>query len=305
MKQSRTIDLLRAMRVFVATVERGSMTAAADHLEISPTTVSQHLAALERRVGSTLLRRTTRRQSLTSFGQRYFEQCQEILALVEDAEALAAEQHAAPQGLLRITAPVTFGTERLMPALADFRRDNPGVSLDVVLTDAVLDLIADGFDAAIRLGELPDSRLIARPLGPYELTLCAAPGYLARRGRPARAEDLRDHDCLSFAYSARSEWRAAISEWRFHGPNGEELVEVQGPLRIDSAPGLHRAVLADLGVALLPTMLAADDLRAGRLEELLPGYKPPARSLHLVYARDRRMSPKLRRFIEFAERRFS
>lgn len=298
------MDLLRAITVFVRVVDTGSLTAAAAECDISSTMVGHHLQALETRLGTSLLHRTTRRQSLTEFGKVYYKQCLDILGLVADADSLALEVHAVPRGRLRITAPLTFGTERLMPALGDFLGQYAEVELDLVLTDRVTDLIEDGFEAAIRIGVLPDSGLIARQLAPYRMTICAAPSYMARRGQPERAEDLAGHECLSYSYSTRSDWHSAGSEWKMTGPQGPASVQVTGRVRSDSAQALRRAALSGLGIIMLPEVLLSDDVAAGHLVKLLPGYEFPSRPLNVVYLRDRRMSPKLRCFLDFVIQRF-
>jgi DNA-binding transcriptional LysR family regulator len=214
-----------------------------------------------------------------------------------------------PKGRLRITASAIFGSERLIPALADYMALYPGVDLDVVITDAMIDLAEDGFEAAIRIGSLsgtgvPEADLIARPLAGYQLVICASPGYLAGRGMPRRPDDLGTHECLTYIYSARSEWREAQTVWRVSGPEGEIDVPVAGRLQIDSAQGLRRAALAGMGVVMLPEILLSEDIAAGRLVRLLPDYWPPARPLNLIYLRDRRMSPKLKSFVDFILGRF-
>jgi DNA-binding transcriptional LysR family regulator len=235
---------------------------------------SNHLQALEDRLGTRLLNRTTRRQSLTEFGK-------------------------VPKGRLRVTAPVAFGTELLMPALAEYGRLFPKVDLDVVITDAVVDLAEDGFEAAIRLGNLPDADLVARPLAPYRLRICGAPTYLAARGEPMKPEDLGRHDCLAYSYSPRSEWRSAQAVWRMTGPDGE-IVPFGTRLQTDSAEGLRRAHWRAWA-----EIMVSEDIASGRLVRLLLGYAPPIRPMTLLYLRDRRMSPKLRSFVDFVVDRFS
>jgi DNA-binding transcriptional LysR family regulator len=298
------MDTLKAMTIFVRVVDSGSLTAAAAACDLSPTMVGNHLQALEDHLGTRLLNRTTRRQHLTEFGAIYYERCVEILGLVSDAEDIARETHAVPKGRLRITASATFGSERLMPALADYAARNPAVGLDVVLTDTVVDLAEEGFEAAIRLGTLPDSSLVARPLAGYKLIVCAAPAYLARRGTPLLPQDLTQHNCLAFTYSSRSEWRSAQSEWRLTGAEGEVIVAISGNMHVDSARGLHCAALAGMGIVMLPEILVADDITSGRLVRLLPDYEPPTRPLNLLYLPDRRMSQKLRSFVDFIVERF-
>ena len=298
------MDIMKAMSVFVSVVDEGSLTAAASERGISPTMAGNYVQALERRLGTSLLTRTTRRQHLTEFGKTYYERCVEILGLVREADALALHVHAAPKGRLRITAPSTFGTERLMPALAEYLELNPGVELDVVLTDTVVDLVEEGFEAAIRIGSPRESGLISRPLAPYRMMICASPSYLAKRAEPQSPAELLGHNCLTFSYSSRSEWRFARSEWPLVGPDGEVRVQIESRVLVDSAQGLRRAALAGMGVVMLPEVLLAEDINAGRLIRLLPEFEPLARPLNLIYLRDRRITPKLRSFIDFVEQRF-
>ncbi|MGA7974796.1 MAG: LysR family transcriptional regulator [Pseudolabrys sp.] len=298
------MDVFRAMSVFVRVADAGSLSAAAGPCGMSATMVGNYLQDLESRLGTRLINRTTRRQSLTEFGKTYYERCVEILGLVDDTEALALERQATPRGRLRITASATFGTERLMPALADYAARYPAVDLDVVLTDTLVDLIDDNFEAAIRIGMLQDSSLIARPLAAYKLMVCAAPAYLARWGEPQHPDELRQHDCLLYTYSSRSEWRAPQSDWRLTGPEGEIIVPLKGRLQVDSAQGLRRVALAGMGIVMLPEVMVSEDVDAGRLVPLLRDYAAPTRPLNLLYLRDRRMSPKLKSFVDFVVDRF-
>lgn len=299
------MDIFRAMGLFIRIVDTGSLTAAAAECDLSPTMVGNHLQALEDRLGTRLLNRTTRRQNLTEFGKVYYDRCLEILGLVGDAEALALETQTVLKGRLRVTAPVSFGTEILMPALAEYGTLFPNIDLDIIITDAVVDLAEEGFEAAIRLGNLPDAALVARQLAPYRLTICAAPAYLAPRGEPIKPENLSQHDCLVYDYSSRSEWRSAQPVWRMTGPGGEISIPVRARLQSDSAEGLRRVALAGMGIAMLPEFMVSSDLASGRLVRVLPDYTPPARPMSLLYLRDRRMSPKLRSLVDFVVDRFS
>ena len=294
------MDLFQAMTVYVKVVEAGSMTAAALQCEMSTTMVGNHLKALEKRLGVRLLNRTTRRQRLTEFGAAYYQRCLEVLGLVADSERLAEQALDEPSGTLRITAPLTFGTERLAPALSEFSLHNPRVKLDVMLTNRRPDLLENGLDVAFRLGELEASNLIARPLIDYTLTMCASPAYLARRGTPQIPEDLQHHDCLSFAYPAGDDWHSVEKEWRLAGPDGDVLVAVSGPMLINSSAGLHQAARTGMGIVMLPDALVEQDLRDGKLLALMPDYCPPSRPMNLMYAQDRYRLPKLRRFVDFA-----
>jgi DNA-binding transcriptional LysR family regulator len=294
------MDLFQAMSVYVKVVEAGSMTAAALECGLSTTMVGNHLRALEQRLGVSLLSRTTRRQRLTEFGAEYYQRCLAVLGLVADSERLAEQVQDQPAGTLRITAPLTFGSERLAPALSEFALRCPQVKLDVVLTNQRHDLIDSGFDVAIRLGNPEPSALIARPLEDYTLTICAAPAYLQRRGTPRRPEDLQQHDCLAFAYPAGDDWSSVEKQWRLSGPEGEIRVPVSGSLMINSSAGLYQAARSGMGVVMLPDALVQEDLEQGRLVALLQGYQLPRRPMNLLYAQDRYRLPKLRSFVDFA-----
>ena len=294
------MDLFQSMSVYVKVVEAGSMTAAALQCDMSTTMVGNHLRALEQRLGVQLLQRTTRRQRLTEFGSVYYQRCLDVLGLVADSERLAEQALDEPRGLLRITAPLTFGVERLAPALSEFSLQYPQVKMDVVLTNSRPDLLESGLDVAFRLGHFDESNLIARPLIDYTLTVCASPQYVARRGMPQTPEDLQQHDCLSFAYPAGDDWQSVEKRWRLGGPEGEILVDVSGPMLMNTSAGLHQAARTGMGIVMLPDALVEQDLRDGKLVTVVPDYQPPSRPLHLLYAPDRYRLPKLRRFVEFA-----
>lgn len=291
------MDIFRSMQAFVAAVQTGSMTAAAAQLGLSPAMVGQHVAALEERLGTRLLNRTTRRQHLTDFGASYFEQCRDILDRVALAEREAETLQAEPRGKLRITAPATFGAEALVPALRRYREVAPDVTLDVILTDRNVDLVEEGFDIAFRIGSLPDSRLIARPLAPYRMMICASPEYLARNGTPQHPDELARHETVGFTPASRSPWRLS---------KGDEVVEVT-PLRsitVNSGQALRAAARAGLGVVMQPAILLAPDVESGHLIQLLPDWHMRERPMSLLYYRDQRMTPRLRSFISFAMTEF-
>jgi len=202
------MDRLTSMSIFVRVASLGGFAAAAREADISATMAAKHVQALETRLGSRLLNRTTRRQSPTEVGQIYYDHCKKVLAEVEAADSSISQLRAAPRGTLRITAPVTFGTKRLAPALADLLRLYPDVNVDLSLNDRVADLIDEGFEAAIRVGHLPNSQLIARLLYPYRSILCASPDYLRRCGRPKTPQDLLAHDCMEFSVAGmHGHWR--------------------------------------------------------------------------------------------------
>ncbi|WP_024462314.1 LysR family transcriptional regulator [Marinimicrobium sp. LS-A18] len=288
------MDKLQGMSVFVKAVETGSFSATADAMEMSPQLVGKQVQALEEHLGVKLLSRTTRRQHLTEIGAQFYERAKIILEEVAQAEGLAAETQITPRGKLRINAPVTFGIHALSLKLPDYLRAYPDVSLDLTLSNRFVDVIDEGFDAVFRVGELEDSGLVARPLAPYRLVLCASPDYLRQHAPIHSPQDLTDHECLGFSLNALRK------KWTFNGPNGPITVPISGRLMVDSGEALLAAARAGLGLLLQPMELVQPELDAGRLVQLLPDYAPPTRPLHLVYTPDRRMTPKLRSFVDFA-----
>ena len=292
------MDRLTSMSIFVRVVALGGFAAAAREADISATMAAKHVQALEARLGARLLNRTTRRQSLTEIGQVYYDRCKRLLSEVEAGESSVSQLRVAPRGTLRITAPVTFGTRRLAPALADFLRLYPEVTVDLTLNDRVADLIDEGFEAAIRVGHLADSRLVACPLQPYRSMLCASPEYIRRRGRPKVPQDLRAHDCLGFSFAG------VHGRWRLSRNGEEQTVTFTPRLRANNGEGLRQAALAGVGIVLQPEVLLADDVREKRLVTVLPTWKPAPRPLHLLYVRDRQATPKLQCFIDFIAEQF-
>jgi DNA-binding transcriptional LysR family regulator len=288
------MDRLLSMAVFAKAVELGSFSAAAEAFRMSPQLVGKHVHILEQHLGVRLLNRTTRRQHLTEIGANYYEKAKLILAEVEAAEGLAAASKARPSGRLRINAPVSFGIHTLMPRLSEYMAAYPEVQVEVSLANRYVDALEAGADAVFRVGELSDSSRIARRLAPYELMLCAAPTYLAAHPPIKSPLDLASHECLGFAYT---ELR---THWTFEGQEGLVTVPVTGRLMIDSGEALLMAARAGVGLLLQPAELVEPELKAGRLVQVLPRYRAPPRPLHLVYAPDRQMTPKLRSFIEFA-----
>ncbi|MFV8632113.1 LysR family transcriptional regulator [Ralstonia pseudosolanacearum] len=288
------MDRLTSMAVFVKAVELGSFSAAAEVLQMSSQLVGKHVQGIEQRLGVRLLNRTTRRQSLTDFGRAFYERSQIILAEVEIAENLAEETRAVPTGKLRINAPVSFGMHTLAQRLPEYMKRYPEVEVEMTLSNRTVDLINEGYDAVFRVGELSDSGLIARPLAPYRLVLCAAQAYLEGRPPLTTPWDLRQHNCLGFAYT---ELR---TNWTFDGPDGRVVVPVSSRLMVDHGEPLLCAALAGMGVLLQPLELVRSALADGSLVGVLPQYEPPTRPMHVLYAPDRRVTPKLRSFLDFA-----
>jgi len=287
------LDRLHSMAVFVSAADKCGFAAAAKELDLSPTMVAKHVRSLEERVGERLLNRTTRQQSLTEVGRLFYERCRQVLADAEAADACAAEFRNAPRGVLKVHSPVSFGTERLAPALARYLRLNPSVDVELTLSDRPADLVEGGFEAAVRIGDLGEPRLVARPLRPYEMWLCASPAYLALRGTPQRAADLAAHDCLGFAY-----WRHR-KVWRLRRQGTVEEVHVNGRLVANNGQALKAAAVAGVGIIMQPEVLVSADVAAGRLVRLLADHELPSRPMHLVYLAERHPGPKLRSFVDF------
>ena len=287
------MDTLEAMRVFVAVAERNGFSAAAEALELSTASVTRMIAALERRLHTRLLNRTTRRVSLTSAGATYYQRCVQLLADLDDIESAIGAQALRPSGLLRINAPVSYGIARLGPLLADFNARHPQVSLELSLSDRVVDMVEEGFDVALRITRQPSPNLIARQLAAVRMVLCAAPAYLAKAGTPRLPADLAGHQCLGYSY-----W-ASGDEWPLHGADGENHVRISGCLRANNGDVLREAALAGMGIILQPHFLLEADLASGRLQRLLPGYEAPPIGLYAVYTSRSHLAPKVRSFIDY------
>lgn len=287
------MDRLTQMATFVKAVELGSFSAAADDLNLSPQLVGKHVKMLEQHLGVSLLHRTTRRQHLTEFGHAFYQRAKLILADMQAAESLAAVTRGTPSGRLRINAPVTYGARTLAPRLLEYMVRYPQVAVDLTLSNELVDIVEDGYDVVFRIGELTSSGLKALPLEPYRLVLCAAPAYLARRPPINNPRDLQQHECLGFAFSD------GRSDWSFEGPEGRVDVPITSRLTINQGDPLLAAAVAGLGVVLQPLELVGDALRDGTLVALLPQYRVPASPMSVLYAADRRMTPKLRSFLEF------
>lgn len=292
------MDKFVSMEIFVAVVEAGSLTAAAERFDISSAMVGKHIRSLETRLGTRLLTRTTRRQSLTEIGRQYYEQCRRILADVKDAESLAEAMAAAPRGVLKVTVPLTYGVEVFSSAMTDYLSAWPDVTLELDLSNRMRDLVEEGFDAAVRIGHLPDSSFVARPLKPYRMRACASPAYLARVGIPRTPADLAHHECLGFLHWGRE------GTWRLGGESATENPLRAGRFRANNGQALKVAALRGFGLVLQPEALLAREIESGELVSVLEEHLPQGAPVHLVYPRDRRATPKLTSFIDFVIERF-
>lgn len=293
------MDTFRSMVVFRHVVEAGSFAGAAGQLNLTAAAVSKQIKALEQWLGTRLFDRTTRRVRLTEAGEAFYRRCVGILDEVAAARDDAGRRRTVPRGHMRVSAPVTFGTMHLAPVVTDYLREYPDVTVEVELSDRAVDLIAEGFDVAVRIGELPDSSLVARRLSSSRFALCAAPAYLARHGAPATPEALTGHACLEYSY------RPPHGRWRFVGSGGDIVVPIRPRLRANNGEFLRAAALRGEGIALAPTFIVGDDLRSGRLVGLLPDYRPAATPIQAVYPAGRYLPAKVRSFIDFLHERFA
>jgi DNA-binding transcriptional LysR family regulator len=295
------MDRLAAMHAFRRVIELGSFRAAARALGRSNAAVSKQVSDLEAELGATLIARTTRRLAPTEAGQAYYERCARILDDLTEANTAVASLQAAPRGLLRINAPMSFGLLHLARAMPAYIQCYPDVRVDLVLNDRAVDLLEEGFDVAIRVRtSLPDSSLIARRLAPVRRVLCAAPDYLERYGCPEQPEDLVRHRCLIYSLST------SPTEWTFtlRGTNEPQPVKVPAYFTANSSIALREALLAGSGIALVPTFVVGPDIREGRLRTVLPQFESPGHTMYALYPSARHLSPKVRSFVDFLVERY-
>jgi DNA-binding transcriptional LysR family regulator len=265
-----------ALAVFAKVVEMRSFAGAATELAMSKATVSKAVTRLEARLGARLFNRTSRRLALTDAGQRLAGHAARLLADGEAAESEALAQSAAPRGLVRLAVPMTYGLRTIAPLLPDFCKAYPDVAIDLQLSDAIVDLIGEGFDAGVRVGNLPDSSLVARRICTMPRHTVAAPAYLKTHGTPTHPMHLADHKCFAYAY-------LSASTWHYRNAAGEQAsVRPTGQLRVNNGEAVMPALLAGLGIADLPDFIVGDAIASGKLEIVLKGWKQPDGAVHLV-----------------------
>ena len=287
------MDRFDAMTVFARVVEAGSLSAAARSIPMSLTSVSRHLAAFEQRLGTQLLRRTTRHLSLTDEGRLVYDRAKTILSELQEMETTLSASRSEPSGRLRVSAPVLIGRLLIAPQLPAFLARHPLVDIDLLLIDRAVNLVEEDIAVAVRVGRLPDSSLVARRLAEIRMVVCAAPSYLARRGRPTTPADLRQHDCLVFSNTL------GPIEWRFHSPKGRISVKVRGRMCANNLDALVSAAIGGAGIARVPSWQVSTDMSAGRLEALLTHYERPAAPVHAVFQHSKVSSAKIRAFIDY------
>jgi len=293
------IDNLSLLRAFAALVESGSFSAAGRRLQVVPSTVSKHIAALESRLNGHLVVRSTKHLSITELGQRFYAHCIAILREVEEAELEIGEYNAEPQGLLKVSAATVFATRHLVPIFMRFLQKNPRVTLDTTLTTTSEDLVARGIDVAIRISNDLDPGLIALKLASNTRVYCAAPAYLERRGRPSNGTELLSHNCLVVRGVSQS------ARWPIRNDRGEiEHFTVSGNFVSDNGDVLRQMLLAGLGVGHLARFMVHDHLIAGDLEELFPESRVVASHIYAVYPERRNMPLKARAFLDHLRAEF-
>ena len=293
------MDRMAALEAFVKVCETKSFTEAASRLGQSKSAISRLISGLESDLGTRLLQRSTRMLTLTEAGQSYYERMSRILSDVEEANRAVSQLQAAPRGRLRVNAPMSFGFLHLAGVLPDFMQRYPEVRIDLVMNDRFVDLVEEGFDVAVRIGDLSDSSLIAKKLCLIRLVVCASPDYLHRKGVPQTPDDLRQHVCL-----CNSNVRSS-HEWTFVGPQGRAWpVDVDGSMTANNGDALRVAALKGLGLTLLPSFIVGADIQAGHLVPVLDAYVEQKLSLFAVYPTARHLSPKVRAFVDFLTERF-
>ncbi len=291
------MDKLRAMQVFVRIVEGGSLTAAAEALDMSGPAVVRSLAALERSVGVRLLNRTTRRSSLSDEGREYYERCKRVLSEVEEADASLSARRTEPKGRLRLTAPVTFGRMHVSPLVVQFASRYSAMEVELLLLDRVVDLVEEGIDAAVRIGHLAESSMVAQRLGETQRVVCASPAYLKRTGTPAQPQDLLKHRTIHFT------GLSASPEWQF-GTKAQRPAPIRPFLLTNHVDAALDACLRGLGCAQFLSYQVEAHVKAGTLRRVLADFEPLPVPIHLVYPHARLLSPNVRAFVDLAVAHF-
>ena len=294
------LDRLLAMTVFVKVVEQGSFARAAERLHMSTSGVSRHVAELEAHLDTRLLNRTTRRISLTESGQAYFERALHLLADLEETEAAVSSSTVTPRGTIRLTCSTSFGVPHLAPAIGAFQARYPDVRFDISASSRFVDLVEEGLDLAIRIGDLGNPNLIARKIGSMRLITCASPEYLKRKGTPKHPDDLAKHNCFTYEYAPEK------NQWRFQDRQKNEIkVRIDGSVHANNGEMLAAIAVAGAGIALEPDFIVEPLLESGALVEILKSFRPVPYNIYAVYPSRRHLSAKVRTFVDFLATRFA
>ena len=284
---------LNEVAVFIKVVQSGSFSKAAQLLAMPNSTVSSKVSSLEKRLGITLIQRTTRKLNVTPAGQAYFKRCIQGLEEIQSAEMEIAQTQGEPQGLLRITAPIELGSSVLPGLISDYTNQYPKVRVEIILTDQRIDLLSEGVDLAIRAGELKDSTLIAKKAGSACFALYASPKYLKAKGTPTHPRELKDHSCLQFTPLGTEEWKLMSSKASCNVP-------LPGKMIANDLNLIKNLALRGDGVALMPVFFCHTEVASGKLVRLLSEWRTPLSSVHFVYPAQRFVTPKLTTFIAMA-----
>ncbi|NIB42276.1 LysR family transcriptional regulator [Pseudomaricurvus alkylphenolicus] len=287
------MDKLTEMTVFAEVARCEGLSAAGRELGLSPSAVSKILNRLEERLGVRLLNRTTRQVNLTEAGQEFLAHCQSIVADIEAAEDSLADYGSEPRGIITVNSTAGFARYKLLPLLPKFQQQYPNLTVNLQLSGDTVDLVAEGVDVAIRLGQLQDNRLVARKLYQCPRIVCASPDYLQRHGYPNRPQELEFHNCLRLSTSA------VFNQWHFHSVEGEQRVEVNGTFITDQVEALHQHALAGGGVVRLAEFMLAEDIAQGRLIPVLRDFDCGTQSVHAVFTHRELMPTKVRAFVDY------
>jgi len=287
------MDLLGPMRTFVRVVEAGSFTAVAAEQNTTQPTISRQVAALEEHLGARLIARTTRALTLTDDGRAFYERALQALEAVGEAENAVGRRQAKPTGRLRLATPVVLGRRHMVPRLARFLACYPEVSIDLTMSDSFIDLVEQGVDLAIRVGEVTDQSLVTRKIGLVRRLTVASPAYLKSKGSPRTPEDLKRHECIVYTRLATG------NRWHFESKDGPLAVSVAGRYRVDNSEAVREGVLAGLGIAVIPAFAFSDELERGDVKVLLKAFEPKPLPLNAVYPSRRFVPPRVRAMIDF------
>jgi DNA-binding transcriptional LysR family regulator len=293
------MDRFQEMRALAAVVEAGSFVGGADALQISKAAISRQVADLESRLGVRMLHRTTRRLSLTEEGEVFYARCRDLLAGVDEAEAELTARSGQALGVLKVSAPVSFGLLDLAPLWGGFLAKHPAVGLELTLSDRMVDLVDEGFDVAVRIAKLPSSSLVSRKLSSTRLVLCASPKYLRKHGTPKHPSQLENHQVLAYSLLAIGD------TWEFNGPEGSATVKVKPRMRTNSGDTCRAVALDHQGIILQPTFMVANDLREGTLVEVLPAWRSLELGIYAIYPTRKHLLPKVRLLIDYLAASFA
>ncbi len=292
-------DVLALFRTFIRVVEAGSFTAVAREQNTSQPTISRQIATLEEHLGSMLFQRTTRSLTLTEDGRSFYDHARRAVETVLEAETAVGRRKGRPTGMLRLSAAVVMGRLHVVPRLPRFMERYPDVSVDLLMNDGFVDMVEEGIDLAIRVGELTDPGLIARRIGTTRRVVVATPDYLARRGEPVTPADLASHDCIVYSRLATG------TTWPFHGPDGPMTVPISGRFHVNNTEGVRAAILGGLGIGMVPIWhFVEGEVESGGLSVLLSGFEPRPHPINAVYPSRRFLAPKVRAMIDFLAAEF-